>query len=140
MSYRGLDDVCAVCQRPVGDHTLREYRACSGNVEHLPYEDQPHDSAAAAGAAMLRKRLELNDSVIVADHVVARALTFATGGPTLAPVLGGIMLELALGTPGRPPTTVGEALYIGDADVLRKFGRLIRDTANGAANAIERHR
>lgn len=47
--------------------------------------------------------------------------------------------EFQIGRGGAAPIGVAKVLYAGGStDVMRAYGRLIRDTSNGAANAAER--
>jgi hypothetical protein len=133
-----LDDPCPVCQRTSGDHTLREWSTCLGAVTtDLPFEQTPADVGELA-AANLRATLGIDDDVIVADHVVVKALTIGAQSGTVGVRLPAVLIEYAVGIIGAPPAPAGRAMYVGNVDAVRKFGRLVRDTSNAAANAIER--
>ncbi len=135
---RGLDEPCGACGRPAGDHTLREWSDCIGTVTtDLPYEATPTDLASAAAAAV-RERFQLDPDLIVADHIVARAVTFDGNVGPVKIKFPGLLHEFQIGIAGQPPVTVAKVAFIGDIASLRGYGRLIRDTANGAANAAER--
>jgi hypothetical protein len=135
----GLGQQCAVCQRVVGDHTLREWFACMGTVTtDLPYEGLPADLAEAA-AASLRERFRLDDDMLVADHVNLTAFTLRDDGP-LQIMLPAVLHEFQIGSPDSPPHTVAKVAFIGDVRSVRGYGRLVRDTSNGAANAVEPRR
>lgn len=148
----GLDGPCGVCERPTGDHTLREWSACMEEVTtDLPFESTPADAAALASAS-LRDRFNLDDSIIIADHVTVKAITLdgeMMGVPPRGPAslqrrptvrVPGLLHEFGIGVPGIPPSTVASVLFVGGVDSVRKYGRLARDSANGAANAAERGR
>lgn len=138
---QGLDQPCATCERPVGDHTLREWSTCVGTTTtDLPFEAMPDDAVARAAGDAIRRSFGIDDDIIVADHVVAKALVLdgqAPGG--LVVRFPAVLHEFQVGRAGAPPVEVAKVLYAGgSADVVRAFGRLIRDTSNGAANAAER--
>lgn len=138
MTVAGLDGPCGTCSRPAGDHTLREWATCIGEVTtDLPYEPTAPDAAELA-AANIREQFQLDEDLLVADHVVARAITLdgATGSVRLT--FPGVLHEFQMGIAGSPPATVVKVLYLGDVAAMRGYGRLLRDTANGAANAAER--
>lgn len=143
-----LDSPCGACDRPSGDHTLREWSACMGEVTtDLPFEGTPADTAALATAS-LRERFNLDDSIIIADHVTVRAITLEgqMGTPARGPAslqrqptvkIPGLLHEFAIGVPGVPPSAVAAVLFTGSVKSMRGYGRLARDSANGAANAAE---
>lgn len=136
---RDLDQPCAACQRPRGDHTLREFSTCLGaRTFDLPYEDLEQDATAAAAGEALRKSFSIPGDVIVADHVVVRALTLDGGSGGLRVRLPGLMHEFQIGVQGKPPVLQAKVLFAGGLDSIRGYGRLVRDSANGAANAAER--
>jgi hypothetical protein len=132
MTVRNLDAACH-CGRISGDHSLREWAACLGaTAMDLPYEEVPGGPVDVPLEATGR---------VMADNVVARsAVVEQASGPVKVriPVL---VLTFGVNFPGEPPRTVAEvALIAGDGDGMRRFGKLFRDTANGAANAIGRTR
>lgn len=133
---RGRDEACPACQKRTGDHTLDELDVCLGaSALDLRYEE-------VDGGEPVSLRWTLGDrNVVIADHVVARALVAGEGvGPdTRLPLAVPVLhLEFLVGKPGAVPTPVGEIGLVGSPDGLRKMGKLFRDTANGAANAAER--
>jgi len=134
----GLDQPCPACGRTSGDHTVREWAACLGRQTLvLPYEEVPRDLAAAA-AENLRRSFGIDGDVIVADHVVVRAVTLdgATGPVRLR--LPALLHEFQVGIAGQAPTVVAKVLFAGNGQTVRGYGRLVRDSANGAVNAAER--
>ncbi len=134
----GLDGPCVVCGRVSGDHTLREWAACVGTVTtDLPFERTPPDMAAAAAAAV-RAQFQLDDDLVIADHAVVRAITLGGRSGALQVTVPGLLHEFQIGVPGQPPSTVARVAFIGNLAAMRGYGRLVRDSANGAANAAER--
>ncbi len=131
----GLDRDCGACGRVAGDHTLREWAACMGTVTtDLPFEATPPDLAAAAAAAV-RAQFQLDDDLVVADHVVVKAVTLAGSSGAIDVRVPGLLHEFQLGIAGQPPAPVAKVAFLGDVASLRGYGRLVRDSANGAANA-----
>jgi hypothetical protein len=136
----GLDAPCATCDRPMGDHTLREWSECMGTMTtDLPFEQVPDDLAGNAAAAV-REQFGLDPNVIVADHVVVKAATLDGHGGAVRVRLPALLHEFQVGIAGRPPVEVAKVAFIGGVDSMRAYGRLTRDSANGAANAAERGR
>lgn len=137
-AVRGLDTPCPACGRVSGDHTLREWSVCLGETTtYLPFEETPADMAIAASAAV-RERFQLDEDIVVADHIIVRALTLTGGSGPLTVRLPAVLHEFQVGVSGQSPTTVAKIAYIGDVPTMRAYGRLVRDSANGAANAAER--
>lgn len=135
---RGLDEPCGTCGRVSGDHTLREWAQCLGTVTtDLPFEETPPDLATAAAAAV-RRQFDLDEDLIIADHVVVKAITLAGDSGTVQIAIPGLLHEFQIGLPGRPPATVAKIAFLGDEHAIRGYGRLVRDSANGAANAAAR--
>lgn len=136
MGMQGLDDACPVCQRPAGDHTLREWAACMGESTTLPFEPIPSDSAAAANAAM-KERFGLDEDVIVADNVIVRAATldFSTG--VVNGQLPALIHEFQTSGAGGPPAELAKVVFVAPTDGMRGYGRLVRDSANAAAKRAE---
>jgi hypothetical protein len=138
MTVHDLDAPCPVCHRPSGDHTLREWARClNTKTLDLPFEPIPADAATTAAAA-LRKQLNIDDDVILADHVIVRALTLAGASGPLAVRLPCVHHDFQLATP--QPVTVARILFVGNPDSIHGYGRLIRDSANGAVNAAKQGR
>lgn len=138
MQVEGLDEACDRCGRVRGDHTLREWVECVGHpTVDLPYEEVPPETARMAEE--LRGRMGLDDDVIVADHAVVQAMTLGgVGEGGLRVVVPTLMHDFQMGRPGQPPTTLVKVAFIAGPEVMRAYGRLARDCANGAANAAER--
>lgn len=138
MPVGGYESPCPACGRTSGDHTLREWGACLGTpTTDLPFEATPDDLAGAA-AERLRRIFGIEGDVIVADHVVVRALTLGGSNGPLSVYLPALLHEFQVGIPGQPPATVAQVLFTGDVRSIRGYGRLVRDSANGAVNAAER--
>lgn len=137
-ALRRLNEPCPACGHVSGDHTLRQWSACIGEVTtDLPFEETPPDIADAAAAAV-RKQFQLDEDLVVADHVVVKAVTLDGASGPLRVRLPGVLHEFQIGLAGQPPSTVAKVAYLGDVAAMRGYGRLVRDSANGAANAAER--
>lgn len=135
MPVSGLDENCGACGRRRGSHTLDELVTCMGEVTtDVEYEDTPADSVAAG----LRERFGLDPDLIVANHVQVRALTLQCEAMGAAFRLPLVEHTFQIGIAGRPPAPVAKVAYLGDVAAVRKYGQLIRDSANGAARAAER--
>lgn len=138
MTIDGLDEPCGTCQRPAGDHTLREWNTCLGTVTtDLPYQATPPDLATVASAA-IRRQFALDDDIMIADHAIVRALTLAGHSGAVSIRLPALLTEFQIGVPGQPPHTIAKILFAGSADGVKGYGRLVRDSANGAYNAATR--
>lgn len=130
---RGLDDKCSVCGRRVGDHTMDEYGACFADPSalDLPYEDVP------AGPIPLT----INGAEVAwADHLHCRAAVVKgeSHGFGLWTVLPTVIFTFEIGNTKGLPRPVTEVAFVGSPEGLRKLGKVLRDTCNGAANAAER--
>jgi hypothetical protein len=130
----GLDGPCSVCGRVSGDHTLLEWSDCMGEtLVDLPYEPIPDDIGAS-----MRQRLGLPADVSVADHVVAKAMMLGGGTGGVSVRVPALLHEYAIGQPNMAPAGVAKILYLASPEGMRAYGRLIRDSANAAANQSER--
>jgi hypothetical protein len=139
MPVGGLDEPCGTCGRSSGDHTLREWAGCMGELTtDLPFEAMdPHDATTKAASAEIRRRFQLDEDLLIADHVVIKAavLDGHTGPVTVK--FPALIHDFGVGKPGQSPATIARVAYIGDVTSMRQYGRLARDSANGAANAAE---
>lgn len=140
MPVEGLDDNCPACGRRSGDHTLDEWAACLGeSTAAMPFTVPDGDTAAMLNEN-IRQRFNLDPGTLVADNVVVYAATldFSTG-----PVGGkvpALIHEFSTSAKGEL-VTIAKVVFIGgDPAQMRKYGKLARDSANGAANAAERGR
>lgn len=125
----GMEDICSACGREVGEHTMREFSACTDSRRHvIEYGD---------ASQALRDRFNLPDDVLPADHVVAKATVLSGDAGPLKIAAPGLLLEFASSGTGRVEPVV-KVLFFGDSQTMRAMGRLLRDTANGAANAADR--
>lgn len=126
-----LDEICPIDSRPIGDHTLREW---AEHAEHatidVPYEAAPAglplvDGGPATGAPF-------------ADTVDTRAMVGDASHGGLKILLPCLELSFGLGHADRPPDPVTKVTFCGPPAIMRAFGKLVRDSAYGAANAAER--
>lgn len=136
MKVDGLDDDCPVCGRRSGDHTLDEWAACLGTgTMDLPFEEIPDDAIKLANDE-LQKRFGLPDDHWVADNLIVKALTLDASAGPIKTTIPALLFDYQSSASGFP-LTVSKVLFLGDAETMRKCGRLVRDTANAAANRVE---
>jgi hypothetical protein len=104
-----------------------------------PAFDLPYAPAADADTM---PRFEIDDrSVVMADHIVTRALTTGIGGTIEFPVvLFTFQASAPDGRGGKHLVTMAEVGLIGSPEVLRKAGIVVRDTCNASANRAEGRR
>lgn len=140
-AINGLDDACPACNEVCGDHTLRQWSACMGTLAHTtPYQPQEPDVAALADRTM-RERFGLEEDWLVADNVILRAATLDAESGVLGVRVPALIHEFSSSNPDpSQPRTVAKVVFIGSLDSMRGYGRLARDSANGAANAAETRR
>jgi hypothetical protein len=125
MSTDELDMPCRVCGDPIGDHPMRLWLEHTRGGTELPYETIPKEGLSAAFGL----------DCPIADHVDVRSMV------ALHDRLGPLaLLEMTwqIGDPISGPTPVTKLAFLGEPDGLRSLGRLLRDSANGAANAAEK--
>lgn len=138
--FGGMEEDCPTCGEQVGDHTIRRISECldeRAEGEDRPYHDVGPEGLLAQALDTLRGRFALGGDVLIADHITAKSAVLAgEAGPMLVRIPA-VIHEFAIGTP-LGSATVAKVLYMGDTEVIRKYGKLIRDTSNGAANAAER--
>ena len=128
---QNLDEICPFDGRPIGDHTMREWNAHldAGPHTDLPFENIPD------GPVMMHIG---DEGLPTADSLVARAsVVEMSAGPAVYRVPA-MIVDLQIGQPGDAPRTFYTFAFISTPEIMRKIGKLLRDTANGAANAAER--
>jgi hypothetical protein len=108
----------------MGDHTLREYRVC--DRPYMPAEEDP--------SLKVREQFGFDADQAIADHVDVKAGHIATQVGNF-PVL---MFDFGISISGVVQKAARVVYTAGDAQSMRQFGRLMRDSANGAANRAER--
>lgn len=114
---------------------VREWGESLGAPElDLPYEETDENTAELINQRM-RERFGGGEELSFADHVLARGVTLDV--PEAGIKLAGVILEFQVGIDGQAPAPVSTVCYNGDSETMRKFGKLVRDTANGAARAAE---
>lgn len=128
-----LEELCPFDGRPIGDHTMREW---SEHLDAPPHTDLPFEEVPD-GPVMMRTA---DGQIPCADSVVARAIVFDGRQGAAIVRVPGLLLELQVGQPGDAPRTFYQCAIVGTPEIMRKLGKLLRDTANGAANAAERAR
>lgn len=140
MDIGGLDDPCLTCERPSGDHTLREWAKCMGEQNFEMPMEAPREDAVAITNRELQKRFQLDPDTIVADNVFVYAATLTGGSGPLTFKVPALIHDFQTSAAGEP-VTVAKIVFVHDnPDGMRAYGRLARDSANGAANAVERGR
>jgi hypothetical protein len=127
-TIQDLDALCPHDGRPIGDHTLREWNDHMGvPTLDLDYEENPDSEI-----------VDVQVEMVVADHVVARAGVQRLGGGGMTAVVPLLVLDFGQGRIGGPPVHQVTVGLLSTPEVMRKIGKILRDTANGAANAAER--
>ncbi|MCU1488248.1 MAG: hypothetical protein JWN67_4994 [Actinomycetia bacterium] len=135
---QGLDEPCPTCTRPLGDHTMRQWSACTTELGH---HDPHHEVSEPEGQALL---LAFQGRQIpMADHVSVVSAASEVRPLGMKPLyMPTIIFEFA-SSAGNPlvPESVTRVAYLGTAEGVRAMGRLVRDSSNAAASKAEaRHR
>lgn len=140
-AFGGMDATCPACGEEVGGHTLRKFTECAGErglgVDRPYHEVKPQDAVSAVMNGM-RERFKIGGDVLIADHVQASALVVAGEAGPLTIRSPAVLHEFQIGLPTGPAAVVKIMFAAGTVQVMRSYGRLLRDTSNGAANAAER--
>lgn len=131
-----LDAPCPICGRKTGDHTMREWSECIGGMSH----DLPYEPLAADLDARFREQFGIPEDTVIADNVVVRAATIDGATGNIAVVMPVVFTDFQIAQPGKPPATVAKVAFIGNDASVRGYGRLVKDSANGAVNAAVRKR
>lgn len=135
MTLSGLDQPCLACSKRSGSHTLDEWEACLGAPSHdLPYDDVPEDVQQ-----ILHQRFAGLEGYALSDTIDVRAAMVGGGtGPVgfTSPVL---LLDFQVGSPAGP-RQASKVAFLGTSTTMRKFGVLVRDAANAAANKIDKRK
>lgn len=71
--------------------------------------------------------------MLVADTIVVKAVWLEGGAGGLPIGSPGLIHEFSIGQPNASPIPVVKILFLAPPDSMRSYGRLIRDSANGAA-------
>lgn len=134
-AFEGLDQPCPYgCDKTIGAHTLVEWGAHvdNGDGEHdLPWQPVGGDTPIKAILA--------GEELVMADTLSCRSmLAQAPPGHPFGVNLPCLVLEFQRGNPTGVPATVAEVAYLGSPSSMRRAGVLVRDAANGAANAAEK--
>lgn len=125
----GLDQPCGTCGRRSGDHTLDQWAACLGQPTHdLSFQEVPADVQE-----ILRRRYAGLDGYAIGDTVDVRAATLDGTTGNVHVRIPAVLLDFQIGSPQGTVVTAKVA-FLGTAEVMRKFGILVRDSANAAVN------
>lgn len=132
---QGLDEPCPTCSLPCGNHTLRQWAACTTEAgTHDPFRELADDEPVPA------KALEVvydGEQLIVADHLDFVAAAVELSSPIAGP-LPLLVFDFRSSTPDPlKPTRVSRVGYLGSADGMRLMGKTLRHAANAAANKAE---
>ena len=134
---RGLDEPCDNHDGKLyGDHTLREFQDCVSAGDYtVPYEDTPDDLQA-----LLHARFGGLEGYTIADTFTSRSAVLDAGAGPLRMKVPALLLEFCTGHPSAGPTIVAQVAFLAPPEIMRTMGKVIRDSANGAANAAEKGR
>ena len=97
----------------------------------LPYENVPDGPIP----------LTINgEEMAWADHVHCRAALVegCSFGSNIRMSLPTVIFTFEIGNPRGPAIPITEVAFVGTPEGLRRLGKVVRDTCNGAANAAER--
>lgn len=111
---------------------MDEFNACSSR----PALDLPYERVADGPIP-----LTLNgEDIAWADHVHCRSAVMQgeSFGTNLRVKLPTVIFTFEIGNPDGLPHPVAEVAFVSPPDVVRKLGKVIHSTCNGAANAAER--
>lgn len=130
MSVVDLESGCPVCARPIGVHLVAEWLGpCAPQGHHLPYEEVP-------GPPIM---LDLGGRELhVVDQVAARAAAVMDADGRVTLRLATLLLSFGQGQSDGSVREVAEVAVVASPAAMRKIGVVLRDTANGAANAAAR--
>ena len=131
MSMFDLSELCPVDGRPIGEHTMTEW------ADHLESPDfttdapftpvAPEDVTATIGFG--------DDDVPMYDTMTVRGGVADVDSPFVTGKIPVIVFDFTTGGSEAAPLRFA---FVSTPDIMRATGRLVRDTANAAANAAER--
>lgn len=137
--FEGLDAPCPTCQRESGDHTLREWAEClKAAGQYIPAFDPPAGAGGKILSENLRERFGLEEGTIVADNAVVYASLLDIGSGPVKAKMPAILHDFGSSGAGKVETVAKVVFVGGNPDNTRAYGRLVRDMANRAANAVEK--
>lgn len=127
-------DLAVICPhdgRPVGAHTLDEWWDDVHRAPHtdLDYEENPDGQI-----------VQITLDAVVADTLVVRSAVQQHDIGAARVVVPVLVFDFAQGRLAGPPEHQVSVALLSSPSLLRKLGVIIRDAANGAANAAERAR
>lgn len=132
--YQGLDEACRTCSRPCGDHTLREWAACSTEAgHHDPFRE------LEPGEPIPAKALEVvfdGEPLVIAD-VLDYVAAAADVDSTVVGPLPLVIFDFRSSTIDPKPGRVSRIGFMSTAEGMRAAGRSLRDACNAAANKAE---
>lgn len=118
----------------IADHTMRQWAEHGATRrDSLEYEEVPDDIQQA-----LRNRISGLDDYALADGIITKAAVADMASGPLKIHMPVMLFDFSIGRPGRAPLTVANVAFLGRPEIMRDMGRLLGDTARGAANAAEK--
>lgn len=131
---QGLDQPCPTCRQPIGDHTMRRWSACTTELGH----HDPHREVSEAEGRQLLMKFE-DRELVIADHVSVVSAAGEVRPLGMQPIYTPTLVFRFASSAGNPlsPEPVAEVAFIGTSEGVRSLGRLVRDSANSAANKAE---
>lgn len=132
MTTEGLDQACRTCGRRSGSHTLDEWAACGpAESQHLPY--------AAVPDGIIPLTIS-GEAVAWADHMTARSAIIGGDERGIKTRFPAVIFGFQMGMSEGPLHEVSTTALVGTPEMMRKVGRILRDTCNGAANTVDPRR
>ncbi len=132
MPVSNLDEPCAACRRPAGDHTLREWAACLGTTT----VDQPFRHPGAREAEQIgreiKRRFELDDDLVIADHVEVTAATLEGYSGIVKTKTPVVVHDFGIGHPGGH-TIVARVAFVSEPEAMRAYAEMMWKNATAAA-------
>lgn len=89
MTHEPLDEKCPQCDRPIGDHTIREWPKCldaAGKNYTMPYQEIPGGPLMLDGEQIMVGEITVACATIDAPIGKVPALVFTFAAPGLTPM------------------------------------------------------
>lgn len=123
----GLEDKCPVCERTVGDHTMRQWDECMGKLtRNEPHQDIP-----------LGARFGLDKDTHFADSVWVKAAVLDTYSGPLRTKIPVLVFEFATSEGSTPePKFVAKVAYASSPEGLIQLVHLVDQSATRALEVL----